>query len=365
MMAGQLICQQCAAIYERHDLRWRCDCGGVLDLDFRPTFDLSQIAARRPTMWRYREAIPVWDETSVVSFDEGFTPLLPFEWNGRTVWLKQDHLFSTGSYKDRGAAVLISHACELGIQRVVEDSSGNAGCAIAAYCAHAGIECAIYAPNSTSPAKLAQIEAYGATLRLTPGRRENAAQAVQQAAKTTFYASHVWNPFFLHGVKTVAFEICEQLGWQCPDVLIVPVGNGTLLLGVFIGFGELMQAGVIARMPRLVGVQAARCAPLSRMFHGSTEPAASGDTLAEGIAIAEPARAAQIVEAVRRSNGTFLTVSEDDIRTAWQQMGRRGIYIEPTAAATLAGVSHHLETATSDALIVSVLTGHGLKHPAI
>ena len=121
------------------------------------TFELNKIISRKPNLWRYREALPIADDASIISFDEGFTPLLPMEFNGRTAWIKQDHLFPSGSYKDRGASVLISKIKELGIKSVVEDSSGNAGCAVAAYCAKAGIACEIYVPASNSQGKLAQI----------------------------------------------------------------------------------------------------------------------------------------------------------------------------------------------------------------
>lgn len=342
--------------------RWRCDCGSILDILFEPAFDLDRIAARKPTMWRYREALPIRDETNVVSLDEGFTPLIKVEIGGRPVWVKQDQLFSTGSYKDRGAAVLISKAVELGIGRVVEDSSGNAGCAIAAYCARAGIACTIYVPQDTALAKVAQIQWYGADLRRVPGTRQDTADAVLQAAGHTYYASHSWNPFFFQGTKTFAFEVCEQLGWRAPDVVVLPAGNGTLLLGAYLGFAELQDAGIVRRMPRLIAVQAANCAPLYHAWRQEL-PGKVESTVAEGIAIAHPIRGAQIVEAVRASGGMFLAVSEDEIARALREMAARGFYIEPTSAATIAGVKQVVQAQVSgpDEVIVSVFTGHGLK----
>ena len=198
----RLICTLCEKTYTTAEAVWRCECGGLLDLDFQPVFDLEKIASRKPNMWRYREAIPIEDDANIISFDEGFTPLLPMEFDGRTTWIKQDHLFPTGSYKDRGAAVLISKTKELGVTSVVEDSSGNAGCAIASYCARAGIGCDIYVPSSNSPGKLVQIRQYGAKLNLIPGTREDTSGAVWDAAQSRYYASHVWNPYFFHGTKT-------------------------------------------------------------------------------------------------------------------------------------------------------------------
>ena len=265
---GALICQKCDKKFSLGQTIWKCACGGLLDIQISPSFPIDKIRRRKPSLWRYREALPIEEDRNVISFDEGFTPLLPVDFSGRTVWLKQDHLFPTGSYKDRGAAVLISKAKELGVPAVVEDSSGNAGCAIAAYCAKARIPCEIFVPEDTSPGKLAQIQLYGASLHKVSGSREDTARAVLNAAEKDYYASHSWNPFFFHGTKTFAFEICEQLGWKAPDTIIVPVGNGTLLLGVDIGFRELRQAGITDKLPKIIGVQAAHCAPLFKAFAG-------------------------------------------------------------------------------------------------
>jgi threonine synthase len=305
-------------------------------------------------MWKYRSAIPIPDDTHIVSFDEGGTPLTKVSVAGHSVWFKQDHLFPSGSYKDRGASVLISRAVELGVDRVVEDSSGNAGAAIAAYCAKAGIGCDIYVPDSTSPAKLAQIEAYGATLHRVQGTREDTAHAALAAAEDHFYASHVWNPFFFHGTKTFAYEVVDQLG-RAPDRVIIPTGNGTLLIGVWIGFNDLMRVGRIDRIPELIAVQAENCAPLDAAWHDTEFTTAP--TRAEGIAIAEPARKDQMLDIIRRSKGRIITVSEEAIDTAWSDAISRGWFIEPTSAAALAAVSE-LETV---GIAVIPLTGHGLK----
>jgi threonine synthase len=359
-----LICRTCQTTYSLDDPRWRCDCGGVLDIRFEPHLDRSAVAGRAPNLWRYREALPIREECAIVSFEEGFTPLLPLPVDGRRVWIKQDHLFPTGSYKDRGAALLISKARELGIRTVVEDSSGNAGCAVAAYCARAGIDCTIYVPEDTAAGKLAQIQWYGAHLVRVPGSREDTARAVMAAAETTFYASHSWNPFFFQGTKTFAYEVCEQLGWQAPASLVLPVGNGTLLLGAAIGFQELAEMGIISAQPRLIAVQSAACAPLAQAFQerlNANPPIQKGDTLAEGIAIADPIRGPQIVEAVRQSGGYFVTVREEEIREALSLVARLGIFIEPTSAATIAGLRQYLPVSSPEERIVSVFTGNGLK----
>jgi threonine synthase len=313
-------------------------------------------------MWRYREAIPIENDADIVSFDEGFTPLTPHVIAGSTFLLKQDHLFPTGSYKDRGASVLISQAKALGVDRVVEDSSGNAGAAVAAYCARAGIQCDIYVPDSTSPAKLEQIASYGAELHRIPGSREDTADAALNAAEGHFYASHVWNPYFFHGTKTFAYEVWEQLGHSAPDEILIPTGNGTLLIGAHIGFGELLAAGLIDRIPGLIGVQAENCCPLFQMWEQNLDHLPIREntpTTAEGIAIATPARAKQIVDIIRSTGGQLVTVSETEIRSAYDIMNRSGWFIEPTSASAIAAA--HRRPHAEDKTVVIPLTGHGLK----
>lgn len=361
----QFVCPKCKAAYPLDDRRWKCDCGSYLDIEFAAAFPLAKIKARKPTLWRYREAIPIKDNSSIVSFDEGFTPLLEVDIDGRSVLVKQDHLFPTGSYKDRGATVLISKVKELGIEEVVEDSSGNAGCAVAAYCARAGIRCHIFVPVDTPAAKSVQIQLYGAALNRVPGSREDTARAVLKAAEEVYYASHSWNPFFFHGTKTYAFEVCEQLGWKAPDAVILPVGNGTLLLGAAIGFRELLTEKVIKSLPKLIGIQSENCAPLYQAFRRNLKEIpriVRKDTLAEGISIAAPIRGMQIIDAVRESSGDFVIVSDAEIKDALKNMAKKGVFIEPTSAAAIAGASKYL-VKSKDEVVVSVFTGHGLKSP--
>jgi threonine synthase len=362
---NQLICTRCKAAFPLNEQIWRCpQCGSFLDIQFTPVFDLVKIKGRRATLWRYREALPIEHDKAIVTFDEGFTSLLEVRFGGRPAWIKQDHLFPTGSYKDRGATILISKMKEIGISHCVEDSSGNAGCAVAAYCARAGIGCDIFVPADTAKAKLAQIQLYGATLARIPGSREDTAAAVMAAAQSHYYASHSWNPFFFQGTKTFAFEICEQLGWQAPDVVVLPVGNGTLLLGAHLGFAELAQAGIIRKEPRLVAVQSINCAPLAQAWAQNLPEIPliiKKDTLAEGIAIAAPVRGRQIVDAVRQTGGEFITVSDAEIKASLKDLCSQGFYIEPTSAAVTAGVDKFLAASHRDEMVVSVFTGSGLK----
>ena len=349
-----LLCQTCGKTHSTNTLQWCCTCGGLFDLHFDAELCVDALPHRPPTLWRYREAIPIADDAHIVTLDEGFTPLTPVTIAGKSLLVKQDHLFPSGSYKDRGATVLISHAKALGVHHMVEDSSGNAGAAVAAYAARAKIACDIYVPDSTSAAKLAQIQSYGANLHKIPGSREDTAYAVQDAAQKHFYASHVWNPFFFHGTKTFAYEIWEQRNFNAPDTLIIPTGNGTLLIGAYIGFTDLLKQSLITHLPKLIAVQSAHCAPLVPTW--TDTPSA---TIAEGIAIAEPARAAQIVQYIDKTGGDILTVDDRETRNAQKRMAEMGFYIEPTSATAIAAFVKY--PSQNDEIIVAPLTGHGLK----
>lgn len=363
-MMERFYCPECNRTDSIHPILWRCRCGSPLDLLFSPQFSKEKILQRDTNLWRYREALPIKEDRLIVSMGEGMTPLEKMTFEDKTVWVKIDYLFPTGSYKDRGATVLISKVRELGIQKVVEDSSGNAGAAIAAYCAKAGIRCDIYVPQSTSPEKLIQIRMYGARLERVEGSREKTASVTMEAAQKVYYASHCWNPYFLQGTKTFAFEVWEQMDWKAPDTVVLPVGHGTLLLGAYLGFKELQEAKKIKKMPKLIGIQSSACAPIYLgWMKGFISPSAieRKETMAEGIAIAEPVRGKQILKAIRDTEGEVLTVTEREIKSALQEMGRRGHFIEPTAAATVAGMKKYLKKKGRNEIVVATLTGTGLK----
>jgi threonine synthase len=339
----ELRCTDCGRRHPLTDLAWRCSgnaaggCGGVLDLaGFTAEMPgLAALRGRPATLWRYAEALPVaWSPE--VSMGEGMTPLVTVA-RRPGVALKMDYLMPTGSFKDRGAVMLVAIARRLGVARMVADSSGNAGTAIAAYAARAGITCEVYVPAATSAGKVAQLRAYGAVVHRVEGSREDTADAAARAAGRpgVFYASHVHNPFFLHGTKTYVFELWEQLGGRLPGTLVLPVGNGTLVLGAYLGCRELLRQRLIDRLPAIVAVQAAGCAPLAvASDDGLDRPAevANTGTVAEGIAIARPARGAQILAAVRDTGGTIVTVTDDQIIRAHGDLARNGLYVEPTSA---------------------------------
>jgi threonine synthase len=296
------------------------------------------------------------------------TPIATIEWEGAPLALKLDQLFASGSYKDRGAAVLVSKAREWGVASVVADSSGNAGSAIAAYCARAGITCTVFVPGGTPRSKLAQMELSGARVVEVPGDREAAASEARAVAASAFYASHCWNPHFLHGTKTVAYELYEQcllegaIGARAlPDALVLPAGNGTLLLGAHIGFAELLRAGAIAKSPALWAVQSSACRPVYDAFHGQSAQGAVGPTIAEGVAIARPPRLEAMVGAVRASGGGVIAVGDDAVAKSALALARVGLFVEPTAALAVAAVGEVRKRVGASARVLVVLTGHGLK----
>jgi threonine synthase len=357
------ICLKCSKEYGLNEPRWKCDCGNVLDIEYKYTFDISKLKNRKNNLWRYRESLPIEDDNNIISFGEGFTPLVETYYAEKKVLIKFEHLFPTGSFKDRGATVLISKIKELKIKNIVEDSSGNAGAAIAAYSAKAGIHCHIYVPEKTSKNKLVQIEMFGATLHKIPGTREDTSNAAIEASLRSFYASHSWNPFFFQGTKTFAFEIWEQLNFKAPDIIIIPTGNGTLLIGTYLGFKDLLNQKLIDKLPRLVAVQSDKCAPLYKMLLENLKDfpnLSTQETISEGIAIARPIRAKQIIEIIKESNGMIITATDEEIKNSLKDVCKMGIYLEPTSAIAFAGAKK-IEFSEKDIVIIPV-TGHGLKY---
>ncbi|MCS7287278.1 MAG: pyridoxal-phosphate dependent enzyme [Anaerolineae bacterium] len=358
----EFTCSACGRSYPPTTTLWRCPCGGYFNLRNPKPFAHHRIHRGTFSLWRYRESLPEVGE--IVSMGEGLTPLVEAEWRGMPLHFKLEYLSPTGSFKDRGTAVLVSFLKSAGIKEVVEDSSGNAGASLAAYAARAGIKARIFVPAHASPAKKAQIAIYGAELVEVKGPREEAARAVwEEAEKGYYYASHYYNPLILEGMKTVAYEIWEQLG-RVPDAMVLPVGHGTLLLGLYEGFRNLLETGLVDSMPALYGVQARNCSPLFEAFRLGIEEIPDytpGPTVAEGISIAKPLRAKEILRAVRETGGGILVVEEEEILKARKELALEGFFVEPTSAVAVAALDHLHDL--SGKTVVVPLTGSGLKSP--
>jgi threonine synthase len=258
--------------------------------------------------------------------------------------------------------VLVSWLLAAGIREAVEDSSGNAGASFAAYASRAGIQAKIFIPEYASGPKRAQIEAYGSEVIPVPGPRSKAAEAVLREVKQgSVYASHAYLPHGTAGIATIAYELVEELG-EPPGTVLIPVGHGSLLLGMALGFQALLKCGVISRQPRLIGIQAEACDPLYRAFQaGQEHPSivSEGKTLAEGVAIANPYHGEIVLSAVRESDGLFLHVAENRIKEGQKMLARLGIYVELTSALVWDGLRQL--SASLPAPVVCIITGHGLK----
>jgi threonine synthase len=302
-------------------------------------------------MWRYRQDLAVAGEP--VTLGEGSTPLLRHE----QFWLKLEGISPTGSFKDRGASTAITAARAAGATTVVEDSSGNAGTAFAAYAAAAGIKARIFAPDDIQEAKARAIRALGAELIRVSGPRSAVTAAALEAAATAYDVGHARDDTFLEGTKTIAFELFEELGPELADV-VTPVGQGTVLIGLAMGFADLVADGEMERPPRLHGIQSEACAPLVRgAAIGRPAPVGRQPSIADGIRIPEPTRAERSYAAVRYSGGRWLAVAEAAIERVWRQAASAGILMEPTSATALAGAR---SLNLPDGAVV-IITGSGLK----
>jgi threonine synthase len=330
-----------------------------------PGITRAQIDTASRSLWRYRAALPMQVDDPI-TMGEGCTPLVRRTLHGAPALLKCEWFMPTGSFKDRGASVMLSLLRAQGVRDVLEDSSGNGGAAVSAYAAAGGLHATIMAPASTSPAKTVQMRAHGATVELIPGTRQDTADTAVRRSETMFYASHNWHPYFLHGTKTLAYELWEDLGFRAPDNVITPCGAGSNVLGCEIGFSELLRAGEIDAVPRIFAAQPANCGPIAAAFLARSEAPVATEikpTMAEGTAIAQPIRLAEVLGTLRETQGGAVMLSEDEIGAATLELAGIGIYVEPTSAQAAAAFRRLLAagTITPDQTTVLVLTGSGIK----
>ncbi len=344
---------------------WRSPSGHPLMLTPLGGINREQVDFATRSLWRYRASLPL-NVKKPISLGEGCTPLVASTFAGSKCFFKLEWFAPTGSFKDRGTSVMLSILRQQGVSSVLEDSSGNGGSSVAGYGAAGDMQVKVFVPDSTSPAKVAQVRAYGANVELVPGPREATEQAAIAASSQIFYASHNWHPFFLQGTKTLGYELWEDLGFRVPDNIIIPTGAGSNLLGCYIAFQELISSGEIENLPRLFASQPSNCAPVHASFQAGAEDYVDCDfqpTVAEGTAIKRPIRLLEMLHALRESNGETIAISEQELVDASLMLARQGLYVEPTSAHAAAAFSKLIQSESiseSDDTVI-VLTGTGLK----
>ena len=356
-------CIGCGDSYPVDSVPFRCPrCHSIFDLIADLPLSSESEVRDHPGLNRYRNSLPLPPDAELVTLGEGDTPLVKSIIQGRQIYFKCEHLNPTGSFKDRGTAVLVSALKYLGVQSAVEDSSGNAGASFAAYAAHANIDARIFIPDYTSGPKRNQLGAYGAEIVPIPGPRSAATEAVLEAVdRGAIYASHAYLPHGIAGMATVAYELFRQLG-EIPGSVVTPVGQGSMFLGLSLGFQALMNANQIDRLPQLVAVQATACAPIWAKYMSNMADSPSmveGETIAEGIRILNPLRRDSVIAAIRNTEGIVVAVEEEEILSGWKALGRRGFYVEPTSAVVWPGILKTWDQLRDP--VVVILTGTGLK----
>lgn len=361
-------CSQCGQTSHMHLHNWRCDlCGGAWLPHNEKKLELSRISSSAHNIWRYADWMGL-ELNQSVKLGAGGTPLVETRFQGHRVFMKTEYQNPSGSFKDRGVEAMLSTLCELSAESVVEDSSGNAGASVAAYAARAGIKAEIFAPETASAFKLAQIELYGAKVTRVPGPRENSTYAVMEAVQSgAVFASHAWNPAYLLGQQTTAWEVWEQLGQCVPHWWVTPSGQGGHLLGIWMGFQRLFQSGLTNQLPRMVVVQSTAVAPLTTAMQKGLEkiePLPAGrKTIAEGVVVTSPVRWKQILSAARENNWLGFSIAEEEILPARLELAHDGFFVEPTSALAAAALPKLFPYTNKDDLIVVSLTGSGLKVP--
>ena len=377
-----LDCTYCGKTYSADELQTVCTaCGKVLyaryDLDAAAKAMTKEALAQRPfTMWRYREVLPVRADANVVTLGEGGTPLLPMARFGGSIGLpgllaKDEGGNPTGSFKARGMAMAISKAKELGAKAVAAPSAGNAASAMSAYAPRAGLAAYVFMPQDTPPIMKAECTAYGAHVYLVNGLINDAGKIVREnsAARGWFDVSTLKEPYRQEGKKTMGYEIAEQLGWSLPDAIIYPTGGGTGIVGMWKAFAEMEAMGLIGpERPEMIAVQSDGCAPIVNAYQAGERHAplfANARTLAPGIRVPVAIGDYLILDAIRQSEGTALTVTDEEILAETLSVAKlEGLYPSPEAAATFAAARKLVEQGhfRGGERVIAFSTGAGLKH---
>jgi threonine synthase len=382
MHVKNLECSFCHREYEPGRLRNVCtECGKPLLV----RYDLQRIAkfmtrqslfARRADIWRYRELLPVRREDNIVTLGEGWTPLVHAKTLGESLglselYVKDESLNPTQSFKARGMSVAVSMAKELGAKKLAAPSAGNAAGALAAYCAHARIGAYLLMPSDTPRANIIECEVTGAHVRLIDGLITDCGAEVARLKESEgwFEVSTLKEPYRVEGKKTLGYEIAEQLSWTLPDVIIYPTGGGTGLIGMWKAFDELQQLGWIGeKRPRMISVQAAGCAPIVRAFQKGerfAEEFENAATMAAGLRVPKAIGDFLILDAIRESGGTAVTVTDEELIAGAKELARsEGIFASPEGGACVPAVRQLLARGEvkPDEKVVLFNTGSGIKY---
>lgn len=382
MYVSHLECPKCGASYESEKPVQLCQCGAPLLVRYdlkkvRENFRKDSLVSRKADLWRYLELLPVKNEENVVSLGEGMTPLLSLKNLGpelglSNLYMKDEGLIPTGTFKARGAAVGASRAKELGIKVLAMPTNGNAGGAWAAYCAKAGIKAVIVMPKDAPIIHRKEVAITGASLFLVNGLISDAGRIVNRAVTEYgwFDASTLKEPYRIEGKKTMGLELAEQFGWEMPDVIIYPTGGGVGIIGIYKGLKELQEIGwVRGRMSRLVAVQSTGCAPIVKAWEEGKKESVfweNARTIAFGLTVPKALGDFLVLEAVYNTGGCAVAVEDDEILKAQQMLAsREGVFVCPEGAATLsAAIKLSLSSwIKRDEKVVLLNTGTGLKYP--
>jgi len=379
--AREIVCARCQRRFELSELLNLCACGSPLmvryDIDrAKNTLAKSTLSDRVASLWRYRELLPLQSEANLVSLGEGYTPLLEAKKLGAELgigrlWIKDEAQNPTGSFKDRGLSVAISRAKELGVTKAAIPSAGNAGGSFAAYAARAGIEAHVFMPRDTPIANQIEAAQYGARLTLIDGLINDCGRIIaeRKTAEGWFDVSTLKEPYRVEGKKTMGYEIAEQLGWRLPDLIIYPTGGGTGLIGMWKAFAELEELGWIgSARPRMVSVQAAGCAPIVKAFEQGKRAAElwqNANTFASGLRVPQAVADFVILQILRESGGTAVSVSDEAMLAEISRIGKaEGIFFCPEGAACVAALRRLLTNGgikrTDEVVIFN--TASGLKY---
>jgi threonine synthase len=382
---SHLECSLCGKHYAADDLHTLCpDCKRPLLARYdlaaaRGAWDRDSLAIREPTLWRYREVLPVRDESKAVKLGEGYTPLFHAQRLGQALdlphlYIKDEGLNPTGSFKARGLCMAVSRAWELGVKEVVIPSAGNAAGAMAAYAAKAGLGAHVFMPADVPQPFRLECQALGADVTLVEGLITDCGHEAQKGVEQHgwFAVSTLKEPYRLEGKKTMGYELAEQFKWHLPEVIIYPTGGGTGLIGMWKAFAELGELGWIDdHRPRMVAVQAEGCAPIPRAFHAGDEfatPWEGAHTVAAGLRVPSAVGDFLMLRVLRESGGTGVAVSDAALVAAQMRMSSlEGVFACPEGGATLAALEKLLAEGwiSPRDRIVLFNTGTGLKYPDV